>query len=269
MLTKVLIHKKIFYFLCPEIWKNFLGILLCITDKGVYVGFLKFLKREKEESLDELDLPPAPPPLEGIEEGTEFPAFPDFEENKQKSKISGAPKISDFHEISVKDEMPSFDFPEEEKIPDFGKQEDMQFPGFPEMEQEPVTDIPNIMAPADIPEPEQTTFQPMPELKQEVREDKPMTDDFPRIGRRLFRQEKRLANEISHRKETYVRVDRFRATLQNIGMIKGNLRKSEEILIKLENIKNAKDMSFDKVKSSLDDLQRKLIFVDKTLFKGE
>ena len=96
-----------------------------------------------------------------------------------------------------------------------------------------------------------------------------MHDDFPRIERRLFRQEKRIAKEISSRREAYVRVDRFRATLQNIGMIKGNLRKSEEILIKLENIKNAKDMSFDKVKSSLDDLQRKLIFVDKTLFKGE
>ena len=67
----------------------------------------------------------------------------------------------------------------------------------------------------------------------------------------------------------YVRVDKFKAALQNIGIIRGNLRKSEEAVMKLENIKNAKDRSFDKVKSSLDDLQKKLIFVDKTLFKGE
>ena len=214
------------------------------------MGFLKFLKREREESLNELDLPPAPPPMSGHEEDTEFPAFED--------------KISAKYE-----EIPKFDFPDENKISDLGKKEDMQFPSFPEWEEEPVNTIPNIRAPAGMPEPEQAAFQPMPELKQEVREDQPMPDDFPRIERKLFRQEKRHASEIPRRKETYVRVDRFRATLQNIGMIKGNLRKSEEILIKLENIKNAKDISFDKVKSSMDDLQRKLIFVDKTLFKGE
>ena len=235
------------------------------------MGFLKFLKREKKESFDELDLPPAPPPLGGLEEDMEFPAFTDFDkENTQKSKISDTSKFPDFREISVKDdEIPKFDFPEEEQIPDLGKKEDMQFPGFPEWEEEPANTIQNIRAPAVMPEPAQTTFQPVPEANQEAREEQPMPDAFPRIERRLFRQEKRLAKETSSRKEIYVRVDRFRATLQNIGMIKGNLRKSEEILIKLENIKNSKDMSFDKVKSSLDDLQRKLIFVDKTLFKGE
>ena len=51
-------------------------------------------------------------------------------------------------------------------------------------------------------------------------------------------------------------------------MTRNDLRKSEEALMKFENIKNAKDKSFDKVKSSLEDLQKKLIFIDKTLFKG-
>ena len=52
-------------------------------------------------------------------------------------------------------------------------------------------------------------------------------------------------------------------------MIRSDLRKSEEALLKLEQMKGAKDRSYDKFKASLDDLQKKLIFIDKTLFKGD
>ena len=51
--------------------------------------------------------------------------------------------------------------------------------------------------------------------------------------------------------------------------MRSDLKKSEEVLNKLEGIKNSKDKSFDKMRASLDDLQKKLIFIDKTLFKGE
>ena len=85
------------------------------------------------------------------------------------------------------------------------------------------------------------------------------------MGRRLFAHEKR--REIP--KTIYVRVDNFKATLGSINIVRSDLRKSEEALTKLENIKSSKDKSFDKIKSSLDDLQKKLIFIDKTLFKGD
>ena len=52
-------------------------------------------------------------------------------------------------------------------------------------------------------------------------------------------------------------------------MARGNLRKSEEALAKMESIKSAKDKSFDKIRASLDDLQKKLVYVDKILFKGD
>ena len=64
-------------------------------------------------------------------------------------------------------------------------------------------------------------------------------------------------------------LDFLKDDIHIIGFDGGNLKKSEEALMKMESIKNAKDKSFDNVKSSLEDLQRKLIFVDKTLFKGE
>ena len=51
--------------------------------------------------------------------------------------------------------------------------------------------------------------------------------------------------------------------------VEQELKKSEELIMKLESIKNSKDKSFDKMKSSLEDLQHKLIFIDKTLFEGD
>ncbi len=67
----------------------------------------------------------------------------------------------------------------------------------------------------------------------------------------------------------YVRVDKFKIALDHINVIRSDLRKSEEDVMKLEGLKREKDKSFDRFKLSLDDLQKKLIFVDKTLFKGE
>jgi len=67
----------------------------------------------------------------------------------------------------------------------------------------------------------------------------------------------------------YVRVEDFKAMLGTINIIRNDLRKSDEALMKLENIKNSKDKSFDRIKLHLDDLQKKLIFVDKTLFEEE
>ncbi len=203
------------------------------------MGFLKFLKREKKEDFDELDLPPAPPSLEGFEENLpELPDIPDFESEK----------------ISVKEEdFPKFDFPEKEELP--------EFPEFPEIEETPTQTAPVSAPQIEVPEP----MQPA----EEVQSSFPSTSAFPKVERRLFSHEKMALRERPTGKTIYVRVERFKATLGSINMVRSDLRKSEEALTKLENIKSAKDRSFDKVRSSLDDLQKKLIFVDKTLFKGD
>lgn len=225
------------------------------------MGFLKFLKREKKEDFDELDLPPAPPPLEGFEENLpELPEIPDFESEK----------------ISVKEEdFPKFDFPEKEELPELGKEAPMpEFPEFPEMEEKPMQIEPVSAPQIEMPEPAPQVPEPIETMQpeEEAQPEQPAftpAPAYPKVGRRLFSHEKIPLREMPTGKTIYVRVDRFKATLGSISMVRSDLRKSEEALTKLENIKSAKDRSFDKVRGSLDDLQKKLIFVDKTLFKGD
>ena len=219
------------------------------------MGFLKFLKREKKEDiLEDLDLPPAPPPLEGFEENApELSDFPDFPEEK----------------VSGTEQAPEFEFPEKEEKMELSKEGTMpDFPTFPELEESPSTSIPPFSTSPRIPEPMPSIQQPMPEQSAEEAEFTP-SDAYPKMERRLFAQEKRMLRERPSLKTIYVRVDKFKATLGSINMVRSDLRKSEEALTRLENIKNAKDKSFEKLKSSLDDIQRKFIFVDKTLFKGD
>ena len=212
------------------------------------MGFLKFLKREKKENFDELDLPPAPPPFGGFDEDMpELPEFPELE------KISAPEEMR---------EMPQFEIPEEKP----GSEEEtmQEFPAFPEMEEEPRDFIQSKSAVI----PETVPSRPMPVPKAPEEEQPMPTDIYPRMERRLFAHEKRLLRERPSAKTIYIRVDNFKAALGSINIVRSDLRKSEEALAKLENMKNAKDKSLDKMKSSLDDLQKKLIFIDKTLFEG-
>ena len=221
------------------------------------MGFLKFLKREKKEELDDLDLPPAPPPLEGFDENISLPEFPDI----------GTEKISGM------EEMPKFDISEiEQKFPGLSNKNIMpDLPPFPEIEEEPLNPLTSISAHPSIPEPATSIQQQISEPEQVSHEEYKFVPSgiYPKIEKRHSLQEKIILRERPRGKAIYVRVDKFKATLGSINLVRSDLRKSEEALMKLENLKSAKDRSFDKVKSLLDDLQKKLIFIDKTLFKGD
>ncbi len=209
--------------------------------------------------MDELDLPPAPPPLDGIEKD-----FPDFDKE--------LPDFPDFGErLSAPKGMPKFDFPEEDKMPDMEQKSMPDFPNFPEMEEteEQVQPAPVYTPTARAKSPQQAPLIPQQMPEPQASEEEDETLDYQKTSGRLFAHERTSLRQKSNVKTVYVRVDSFKAALGSINTVRSDLRKSDDALNKLEGIKSAKDKSFDKVKSSLDDLQKKLIFIDKTLFKGE
>ena len=67
----------------------------------------------------------------------------------------------------------------------------------------------------------------------------------------------------------FIRVEDFRNALGSIAVIRRDLKNSDENLSKMEHMKASKEKHYDKLKSSLADIERKLIFIDKSLFKGE
>ena len=180
------------------------------------MGFLKFLKREKKDALDELDLPPAPPTLEGAE--------PDFGASGFEEKLPELPEFPEFDEnISAPREMPKFDFPEEEKMQDMGKDEMPDFPSFPEMEYAetyapPVsTPIQPVRAAATQPAP---SIPQMQEHEESSQEESKQSSFYPKISGRLFAQEGRNLRQRPNVKTIYVRIDNFKATLGSINIVR-------------------------------------------------
>ena len=246
------------------------------------MGFLKFLKREKKQDLTSLDLPPEPPKMQGFDDN--LPDIPDFPEmSAHDSDNNGSDFKFDFPESKNKDFGDDFDMgahPNEEKMPEMPEFPDMgkkappimpaQMPILPEMEKRASSAMPTSMpafapVPSAIPPPQAEDFNWKEEPQEEVT---PMPEPSYERPRKLFHHERKSLS-MQGRKEVYVRVDKFKMALDGIGMIRNSLKKSDEALLKLESIKNDKDRSFDKAKSSLEDLQKKIIFIDKTLFKGE
>lgn len=214
------------------------------------MGFLKFLKKGKKPDVSELDLPPEPPPLEGFED-------------KQGFELPEIKAPDDF-------DMPKFDVDDIDKadsgyesVPELKDKDMPDFPGFPEMEDEPEAPAePEMQAqPIAAPAP---VAQPMEAAEQEE-----MPRSEPHMQRKGLFHHERKGWEKPARRNVYVRVDKFKAILDGISMIRASVRKSDEAMMRLESIKNSKDMSFDRLKMLLEDLQKKLIFIDKTLFKGD
>jgi len=69
-------------------------------------------------------------------------------------------------------------------------------------------------------------------------------------------------------KPLFVRTDLYRQALNNFIDIKDMLTESEETVFRLENLKKNADVEFSEFKKAIEEIQRKLIFIDKTLFEG-
>ena len=219
------------------------------------MGFFRFLKKDKQQGNEaELDLPPAPPPIEGFEDDKDanFPEFPQI----------SAPKDEDF----------KFDFSQDDKMPELGKE--VELPDFPDLEDLDKGPSPSPQ-PDSMPNAQQyprmmPVFNQAPMPRQEFNGPliQPTVQTSPAAPLQANPKHRGPERIVRSGESMYVRVDRFKIVLDHINIIRSDLRKSDADLMKLEGLKHEKDKSFDKFRVSLDDLQKKLIFVDKTLFKG-
>jgi len=65
----------------------------------------------------------------------------------------------------------------------------------------------------------------------------------------------------------FVKVDDYRRIMADLDLILNDLKESNNLIVRLNSIKNGLDTQFDRWHSEMEDLQRKLVFIDKTLFE--
>jgi|TARA_B100001971_G_C18208994_1_gene549425 hypothetical protein len=229
------------------------------TQKGGIVGFLKFLKKSKKDKLEmpfegDLDMPP-PPPI-GIKD--ELPPMPKFNEKPFSMPEEKIKTLPDLEQIEPETHMGALPKPPE--IPELGgKVKPHTIEELPELPEIPV-ERPQ--------EPMIHKFKPpksMP-LMHKIRQVSPlekMEKAAVRAGKEV------LKHEPAPLKPIFLRVETFKDIRKDISVIRNGLKNNDEVLTKLGNTKNAKDNEFNKWQKTMEDVQKKMMFIDKNLFKGD
>ena len=251
------------------------------------MGFLKFLKRDKDKEmdkgLDDFDVPPTPPDMKSLGDFPELPKLPEIDKDMpeipkehfdEPLDIPDKP-VDDFQELDI----PDNDFKDEPpkpsgffKLPKFSKKEPLPELKVPEMP--PIKpgkelrdiDVPNTlfgkhkhMDKIDV---------PLPKLKEMDNKNIKVPKFDYGIERDAMNEEKELLS--SHREDKgpiFVRVDRFREVIKSVNTIKKDLKKGNTMLSRMNEIDVSCNNKFDKWKGAMIDLQKKFIFIEKTLFK--
>ena len=65
----------------------------------------------------------------------------------------------------------------------------------------------------------------------------------------------------------YVKINEYKEVLELIGLIKDKLEEAKGVLGKINELRNEEDAELELWHSGLDEVERKVDFVDRTLFK--
>ena len=68
-------------------------------------------------------------------------------------------------------------------------------------------------------------------------------------------------------KNVFVKLDQYKDILDIIALINEKVREARTTLGKINDLKNQEDSELDTWKQSIDDVERKLKYIDKTLFE--
>lgn len=74
-----------------------------------------------------------------------------------------------------------------------------------------------------------------------------------------------------YKKETpiFVRIDEYKDILDVISLIKAKISESKTILTRINELKNAEDNEIEVWSNELEEVERRINFVDRTLFEPE
>jgi len=66
----------------------------------------------------------------------------------------------------------------------------------------------------------------------------------------------------------YIKTQNFKTVIENIEHIRTKFKEEDDIVFRITDIKNSQDQSFEGFRQALEDMQRKLLFVDRMIFEA-
>ena len=213
-----------------------------------------FLKKERKGAL-----PPPPPPLMD-----ELPPLPSLElEQPPAPTMPMPPAPEEINEPFTLPELPSI---EEPRLP---SEERLQTAQREEIE------IPVVTAEEALPEPQEVEERYHEPLVVQDRTMQARTfRGQPNVEERTFTQEvKRLAEPrlpIKKQEGTvFISVADYQDIMEHMTKTQQNIEESEQLLARLGELTNTEESLLDEWRGHLEDMEKKLSYVDQVIFEGE
>lgn len=194
------------------------------------MGLFKFLKKGKNRQNLDLEAPLAPPMMDEIEK--ELPPFPEQE-------LPPFPGVS---------------HTEEEEIPEFISIKTESLKPFNEI-------LPNLSKKEiKMPKLERYNAKPALVLEGEKFEEEEVDEEYKIVHER---------EQLKLHKPIFVEGIAYRRMLTNISYLRTMILDGEEHLTHWNHVENNKDTHLDHLKNLMEQTQRKLIYMDKSLFENK
>lgn len=260
------------------------------------MAFLNFMKKREELPADiDFDIPPEPPKMMkeeiAIEEPIDEELMPKAKPKKLKEKIPEVKKekLPELPPLPKEEELGPlpelFSLPEEKP----GELGETEIPPPPEFKKEKKGFFSFLKLKKKAKEFELPEMPSLPEVKEEEIKGFPEIPSLPEIEEAPLPEEKPIAPPIEPLKpvveepvpevkeaklvekpiKRFITINDFKQIQGDIRGMRGVLKDVDGFLVKLEEVRGSGDREYAGLYSSLKDIQTKIMFVDKSLFKGE
>ena len=91
----------------------------------------------------------------------------------------------------------------------------------------------------------------------------------PEQTEELSRERILKAIGIESKEPLYVMVDNYREIMEGTNQVRSHLKEANDVIVRLGELKNEEDKEFEKWRLELEDMQRKLMYVDKVIFESK
>ncbi len=219
-------------------------------------------------------LPPPPPPLMD-----ELPPLPSLELERPPEPVMPTPPQSDDMEPFSLPELPPLE--EAPRPPQFPREEQLTLPEEVEI---PIVKAEALPEPREVEaryqEPLVVQDRTMKTMMQTAREQRVERPAYPEQGplqveERTFTQEVRQLATPSQpmiKKEegtAFISVGDYQEMMEHLSRTQTNIEESEQLLARLTELTNTEESLLDEWRGHLEDMEKKLSYVDQVIFEGE
>lgn len=179
-----------------------------------------------------------------------------LKKKKTKAGLEMPPPPPLIEEPAPKEEKPEI---KEKKMDIPDKFHEVRFSRHPveELIEEPISSPKEKM----IPHLSEEEFKPVSEVVKPEIPEMPELPEIPELPKEKVIKQEILEGPI------FIKSRDYQEVLGKINKIKENVQHTEDVFKKMNEIKNEKDKIFDEWKKSLEDIQRKLIYIEKSFFE--